>query len=186
MNNIYLIVGPSGSGKTTLADMASAAYGYRTVKSYTDRPPRGENDDSHIFVTAEQFDNLGPMAAYTEYHGHRYGVPADMIDTCDTYVIDPAGVDYLKKNYHGDKGIIVIGLLVSAPAAYLRQLRRGDSKETARARLKTDAEAFDGFVDICDYTINTEVNSKFICLTILNHMITVEERKADGLNYNNL
>lgn len=143
MKNIYLIIGPSGSGKTTIANELRDVYELKTVESYTTRPPRYPGERGHIFVSDEEFDHLGEMVAYTEYNGFRYGVTADIIDQNDIYVIDPPGVEHMKNHYHGDKGIVTIGLDVSETIRALRMMKRGDSICDILKRIETDAQWFD-------------------------------------------
>ena len=142
MKNIYLIVGPSGSGKSTVADMLEKKYRLKQVVSYTERPPRFEGETGHTFVSAEEFDKLENLCAFTEFDGYRYGVPASMVDECDTYVIDPAGVRYMKEHYRGKKGVKVIGLYAAAEVCKKRMMARGDAKEAVDDRLKFDRTAF--------------------------------------------
>lgn len=101
MKNIYLIVGPSGSGKTMVANRLEEKYRLKQVLSYTERPPRFEGEGGHTFVTPEEFDKLKNLCAYTVFDGHRYGVPAEMVEVSDIYVIDPAGVAYMKLESRG-------------------------------------------------------------------------------------
>lgn len=142
LKNIYLIVGPSGSGKTTIANELKATYGYKAVESYTTRPPRYEGERGHIFVSDEEFDALGPMCAYTEYNGYRYGVTADIIDTHDIYVIDPYGVNYLAERYEGKKLIIPIRIYAPWKVRLERMKQRGDSEEDISARELQDDLSF--------------------------------------------
>lgn len=155
LKNIYLIVGPSGSGKTTIANELKATYGYKAVESYTTRPPRYEGERGHIFVSDEEFDALGPMCAYTEYNGYRYGVTADIIDTHDIYVIDPAGVNYMRSidGYQGSKKVVTIRLQCPRNERIHRMLQRGDSIEQVIQRTTTDATEF--FTN--DYDIHYDI-----------------------------
>lgn len=107
---IYLLAGPSGSGKSSVARKITEWYGFKEVWSYTERPPRYAGEPGHVFVTPEEFDAAGPMCAFTLYNGYRYGVPQSEIDSSLLYVIDPAGIEYMKNHYAGGKGIAVIGI----------------------------------------------------------------------------
>lgn len=142
LKNIYLIVGPSGSGKTSIANELEETYGYKAVESYTTRPPRYEGERGHIFVSDEEFDALGPMCAYTEYIGYRYGVTADIIDSHDIYVINPYGVKYLVKHYHGEKEILAIRLMVDETQRFLRMMMRGDDDKDINDRMLNDIKEF--------------------------------------------
>lgn len=142
MKNIYLIVGPSGSGKTMVANRLEEKYRLKQVLSYTERPPRFEGEGGHTFVTPEEFDKLENLCAYTVFDGHRYGVPAEMVEVSDIYVIDPAGVAYMKEHCSGKKGVKVIGLFAAEEVCKRRMRTRGDSKEAVSERVEHDRIAF--------------------------------------------
>lgn len=154
MHNLYCFVGPSGSGKSAIVDSLSTEYGLVAVQSYTERPPRTVFEKGHIFVSPKEFDMLQDLVAYTLYNGYRYGVPSQMIDDSDLYVIDPAGVDYLKHKYKGNKGIFVIGIDCSEALCKQRMLQRGDGEANALSRLEYDKEAFKELYNICDVIIS--------------------------------
>ena len=158
MKNLYCIVGPSGSGKTTLVNSLCQLYGgnVTVVESYTTRSPRYEGETGHLFVSDEEFDALGPLCAYTEFDGHRYGVPSSMIDESDLYVIDPAGVEYLKNHYDGPKEIRVIGLYADPMTLRARMKKRGDSDMAITHRIANDARMFKGLSDICDHLFRSD------------------------------
>ena len=107
---IYLLAGPSGSGKSSVARKITEWYGFKEVWSYTERPPRYAGEPGHVFVTPEEFDAAGPMCAFTLYNGYRYGVPQSEIDSSLLYVIDPAGIEYMKNHYAGSKGTTAMTL----------------------------------------------------------------------------
>lgn len=148
MKNIYLLVGPSGAGKTTIARELDERFGLKEIWSYTERPPRYPGEPGHIYVTPEEFDALGNLSGYTLYNGYRYGVPEYVVDASDVYVIDPAGVRYMKEHYHGCKGVVVIGIEARDNAERMRQ--RGDTESMIAARLKTDFTEFSVLKDMAD------------------------------------
>lgn len=142
MKNIYCIVGPSGSGKSTISKILERDYALSLVESYTTRPPRYPDEEGHIFVSDEEFDNLGDMCAYTEYDGHRYGVTPEIIDQNDIYVIDPYGVKYLRRKYHGRKGIVAIRLCMTEEERIKRMIDRGDPEDKIVKRIMQDTVSF--------------------------------------------
>lgn len=93
LNNLILIVGRSASGKDTLA-AALADEGLSQVKSRTTRPKRAEDDNSHIFLTEDDWNNQKNEAiASTVIADHTYWVIEDDLNNNDTYIVDPKGVD---------------------------------------------------------------------------------------------
>ena len=143
--NLYCIIGESGSGKTTLVNRLRD-YGYEPVPSYTDRAPRYPGEEGHIFISEAEFDFLrdaDKLIAYTVFDGHQYGVTAELLNKCSTYVIDPAGVEYLKQHYT-DRPIKVIYVTASEGTRRSRMGKRGDSVEDVERRLEHDRAVFNG------------------------------------------
>lgn len=137
---LLLFVGKSSSGKTTIANILEKEHGYRQVQSYTTRAPRYKGEVGHTFVTDEEFDNLGELAAYTFYNGHKYGTTYKQIDECDIYVIDPYGVKTLLQNYKTDREIIILYFDATVYTRINRMIERGDSDNKIISRLLEDEE----------------------------------------------
>lgn len=138
---LLLLVGKSASGKTTIANFLEKEHGYKQVQSYTTRPPRYEGETGHIFISDEEFDKLGKLAAYTLYNGHKYGTTFDQIDECDIYVIDPDGVKTLLKNYKTDRKIFILYFDVGVHTRISRMLERGDHDNKIISRLLEDEKS---------------------------------------------
>ena len=152
---IVLLVGESGVGKSTLARHMTDKYGWKEVVSYTTRPPRTPDEDTHIFVNDAEFDELmenNNICAYTEFDGYRYCATDEQVNECDIYVIDPDGVEYFYDNYKGRKVPMVVYLEGDRELLVERMRARGDSDEKIAARLENDAIKFADFYDILDRT----------------------------------
>lgn len=155
-NYIVLIVGKSGSGKSTICRYLEGNYGVRELRSYTTRPKRGTDDNSHIFVSDEEFDNLDGIVAYTEYNGYRYCATEKQIEECDTYIIDPDGIEYFFKEYTGKKIPMVVHISAPEEIRRERMLGRGHTIGAAETRLEIDAEKF---TNVRDYAVFTYTNT---------------------------
>lgn len=93
----YLIVGRSCVGKSTLAQKLEIA-GLKTVKSYTTRPKRDNNDNDHIFITPDEAKTFTDRVANTTINGYEYFSTREQVENSDIYIIDPIGVYELCKN----------------------------------------------------------------------------------------
>lgn len=135
---LYLFVGKSASGKTTIANLFEQEYGCKQVQSYTTRKPRYEDEIGHIFITDDEFNNLGELAAYTVYNGSKYGTTVQQVDECNIYVIDVTGVETLLKNYKTDRTIYIMYFDAGVHTRINRMLERGDHDSAIISRLLQD------------------------------------------------
>lgn len=165
-DKLYCIVGPSGSGKSTVTwtiqkrlEQINAPRVLKPVESMTTRPPRYPGEPGHVYVSKEEFDTY-EMVAYTMFDGNEYGVPAEMLDECDFYVIDIDGVKTLRKRYKG-KELVVVYLDITPEESAKRMYDRGASEAEVKKRLANDAVMFadlDGLA--ADYIIDANRSKK--------------------------
>ncbi len=136
---IFLFIGKSASGKTTIAKLLEQKHNCKQVCSYTTRKPRYENESCHIFVSQEEFDDLGELAAYTYYNGNHYGATYKQLEECNLYVIDVAGVENLLQKYqNNEKQICIIYFDSTVYTRINRMIDRHDSCAQIIARLLED------------------------------------------------
>lgn len=139
---IVLLIGKSGSGKTSVCEQFEKQFDWKALRSYTTRPKRNEDEDGHVFITDEEFDQLDNICAFTIFDGARYCATQEQVDQSDIYVIDLDGLDYFKRLYKGDKSIIPIYLDIDTHTQYERMRKRGDSRLRAIGRVMHDRKAF--------------------------------------------
>lgn len=171
MKTILLLVGASGSGKTTVANELCRKYGLKQINSYTTRPPRYHGEAGHIFVSDEEFDLLHDFVGFTNYNNYRYGATAEQVEACDIYVIDPAGVDFFRKEYHGGKQVVVAELIVDEHTREARMKKRGDSANAIRERLAFDALVYPTMDADCYFT-NVDASRT---ADVIYHFLTEQE-----------
>jgi guanylate kinase len=136
---LFLFVGRSSSGKTTIANTLEEKYGYKQVESYTTRKPRYDGETGHIFVTKEEFDALGELAAYTFYNNNHYGTTFEQLSKCDIYVVDIPGVETLLQKLKDDsRPICILYFDASVYNRILRMIDRHDSDMMIISRLLED------------------------------------------------
>lgn len=88
---MILIVGRSGSGKDFLARELSRS-GLKQVMSYTTRPPRRPDENTHIFIKPEESAAYQDKIATTEINGYEYFATKQQMKDNDIYIIDPHGL----------------------------------------------------------------------------------------------
>lgn len=111
--HLFLIVGTTGSGKTTIADSLCSKLRLTQVESCTDRPKRTPTETGHRFLSESEYDRLvqtHETLAPVFYGGHRYCVTKDMLDNASLMVVEPSGVEDLKRCYDEHREIVVIGV----------------------------------------------------------------------------
>lgn len=142
MNNkehvLLCIMGRTACGKDTLVNKLCERTGLKSIVSYTTRPQRTNEGDTHIFTTKEQYKQMkanGDVAAYTNIAGNIYWTTIDQLYENDVYIIDPKGVATLKKLHLPNLRIVTI--FINTPD-YMRKHRalnsRGDNKAKFRKR----------------------------------------------------
>ncbi len=180
---LFLFVGRSASGKTTIANILEDKYKYKQVQSYTTRAPRYDGDVGHIFITKEEFDDLGELAAYTLYNNNEYGTTFKQLNECDIYVIDvPGVVTLLQKEI--DRPIVVIYFDTTVYTRINRMLDRGDSDVNIVARLLQDEQydwhhKLDALVwhhaningkDVKLYSVSANIDKEDVLKMVLHYM----------------
>lgn len=167
MKNIYLLVGESGSGKTTVATALEKSKGYISLQSYTTRPRRTPDETGHTFITEQEFAKLTDIIGYTEFDSHKYCATARQIDMSDIYVIDEDGVNTVKTNYKGNKGIKTIFINSSMSTRYERMKQRGidngmsylTAVDSALMRITHDLKKFKDIKNTADFVVENNMNT---------------------------
>lgn len=126
---IIVVIGPSGAGKSTLVEMFTLRHHEAALhKSATTRAQRNEYDNSHIFMTDDEFTQAqdeGKFIQAVEIYGHRYGLPTLPEDTSNVILLLlRAQYVTIFKQYYPD--CHVIQLEAPLPLLADRLIARGD------------------------------------------------------------
>lgn len=161
MEYIILLVGKSGTGKSATAEILYKEHGWNSVQSYTTRARRNPDETGHIFVTDSEMDEIERtqhVVAHTVFDNQRYCATEEQVDNADVYIVDPAGIYTMLRDYKGTKKIAVFELVAPKGILKRRMIQRGDSTEQMMERLEHDKKAFSAFwvpEEIPHYVIDT-------------------------------
>ena len=156
---VFLVIGRSGSGKDTLVNYMCQKYGLKKLKSYTTRPPRQNEEDTHIFISPEDVQKYqDDIIAYTKIGEFEYFATKSQLKDINFYIIDPKGVQDLENISNLKEEFSFIKLLIYLPEKERKKriALRGDSEETFLKRQEGEKQQFDNFelqTDLFDYAI---------------------------------
>lgn len=97
---LLCILGRTSCGKDTLVQKLCERTGLTAITSYTTRPRRVNEGDTHIFSAREVYEQMqteGNVAAYTEIAGNIYWTSIDQLYEHSVYIIDYKGIETLRK-----------------------------------------------------------------------------------------
>lgn len=174
-HKLFCIMGETASGKDTLTKKLCEDTGMKAIVSYTTRPRRTNEGDTHIFVDDSVYEQMKDnLAAYTEINGFRYWTTIEQIYDNDIYIIDPNGLETLENLGLEDIDLCSIYINVPIDIRLERALYRGDSLEDFFSRNKSEMKQFiqmkaaGGF----DYAISNLNEDK--AYAVLKYIVEVE------------
>ena len=174
-HKLFCIMGETASGKDTLTKKLCEDTGMKAIVSYTTRPRRTNEGDTHIFVDDSVYEQMKDnLAAYTEINGFRYWTTIEQIYDNDIYIIDPNGLETLENLGLEDVSLCSIYINVPIDVRLERALYRGDSLEDFFSRNKSEMKQFiqmkaaGGF----DYAISNLNEDK--AYAVLKYIVEVE------------
>lgn len=174
-HKLFCIMGETASGKDTLTKKLCEDTGMKAIVSYTTRPRRTNEGDTHIFVNDSVYEQMKDnLAAYTEINGFRYWTTIEQIYDNDIYIIDPNGLETLENLGLEDIDLCSIYINVPIDVRLERALYRGDSLEDFFSRNKSEMKQFiqmkaaGGF----DYAISNLNEDK--AYAVLKYIVEVE------------
>ena len=151
MNNkhtVFLIIGQTASGKDSLVNAMCKTFKpvqydvlgkcilepYTQLISYTTRPRRTNESDTHIFIDKSDVEQYkDDMIAYTKIGEYEYFATKQQLANCDFYIIDYNGVEYLRSK-HLDDEFRFVTIYINTP----ERIR----KERALSVRKDNADVF--------------------------------------------
>ena len=147
---IIAITGRTAAGKSVVAKKMAERLGLKVLQSYTTRQPRPDEladmeHSDHIFISNEEYDKLQDIAAETEINGCRYCTTVEALNQCDFYVIDPDGIDYLKKEHGKEFNIVQFYIYANDKIRKERFLQRGNAERDFESRNADESNQFNAY-----------------------------------------
>lgn len=159
MKTLITVAGRVSAGKSEIAKRVAKEMGLNIVQSYTTRKPRPEElknglkNSDHIFISDEEFDKLTDIAAKTEINGVRYCTTMDILDKSDIYVIDPQGIEDLKRTVGDKLHIVQFYIYTYEDIRCQRYVNRGESEDAFNARNAAEKGQFSDYENKHGYDI---------------------------------
>ena len=152
---LLCVLGRTASGKDSLVEKLCERTGLKSIISYTTRPRRENEGDTHIFTTKETYEQIqaeGNVAAYTEIAGNLYWTTIDQLYENDVYIIDYEGLKTLKEL--NLPNLRVVSVFINTPDE-IREERainiRKDDKKKFRVRDFAEANQFREMLKNADF-----------------------------------
>ena len=143
---LLCIMGRTSCGKDTLVSKLCERTGLTAITSYTTRRRRANEGDTHIFSSREVYEQMqteGNIAAYTEIAGNIYWTTIDQLYEHSVYIIDPRGVETLRKLNLPNLRLVTIYINTPDDVRKERALnKRGDDRLTFMKRDMAEREQF--------------------------------------------
>lgn len=152
---LLCVLGRTACGKDSLVGKLCERTGLKAITSYTTRPRRENEADTHIFTTKETYEKMqadGNVAAYTEIAGNLYWTTVDQLYDNDVYIIDYDGIKTLKSL--NLPNLRLVSVFINTPDE-IREERalnlRKDDKAKFRVRNFSEAGQFRDMLKNADF-----------------------------------
>lgn len=159
MNNkehtLLCVLGRTACGKDSLVNKLCEKTGLKSIISYTTRPRRENEGDTHIFVAEADFEQMhqdGIVAAFTQIGESKYWTTIDQLEDADIYIIDYDGLKTLRKLSLPNIRIVSVYINVPDDIREERALnKRRDDRSKFRARDFAERQQFREMLKNADF-----------------------------------
>lgn len=130
---IFLIVGKTSSGKDSFVLEACREFRLNQLISYTTRPKRCRDEDTHIFIDSYEVEQYkDDMIAYTKIGDYEYFATKKQLKNSSFYIVDYEGIKWMRKYAPNLADYKLVTIYIYAP----------DDDREYRANARGDGNAF--------------------------------------------
>lgn len=176
---LLCVLGRTASGKDSLVNKLCERTGLKAINSYTTRPRRENEGDTHIFATKETYEKMqveGNVAAYTEIAGNLYWTTVDQLYSNEVYIIDYDGLKTLKAL--NLPNLRLVSVFINTPDS-VREERalnmRKDDKKKFRVRDYAESQQFRDMLKNADFDYAVSNINFPRAYSVLRWIATVED-----------
>ena len=145
-HTLLCIMGKTACGKDSLVNKLCERTGLKSITSYTTRPRRENEGNTHIFVNEDDYNQMyqdGIVAAFTQIGEYKYWTTIDQLENADIYIIDYEGVKTLRELNLENIRLVTIFINTPDDIREERALnKRKDDKMKFRTRNFAEAAQF--------------------------------------------
>lgn len=175
---LLCVLGRTSCGKDTLVSKLCERTGLTAITSYTTRPRRNNEGDTHIFSTREEYEQMqveGNVAAYTEIAGNIYWTTIEQLYSHSVYIIDYKGIETLRQLNLPALRLVTVFINTPDDVRKDRALnKRGDDRGTFLKRDISERDQFRAMLRSADFDYaisNIDVTKAY---SVLRWIATVE------------
>lgn len=175
---LLLIIGRTSCGKDSLVNKLSERTGLKKLISYTTRPPRVNEGNTHIFATEADYEHMqseGQIAAFTQIGEYKYWATVNQLYEADTYIIDYLGLKKLRELNLPNLRLVSVFINTPDSEREYRALNiRKDDKIKFRARCRAENEQFREMLRDADFDYAVSNQDFAKSYSILRWIATIE------------
>jgi guanylate kinase len=175
---LLCILGRTSCGKDTLVQKLCERTGLTAIMSYTTRPRRNNEGNTHIFSSREVYEQMQAednVAAYTEIAGNIYWTTIDQLFEHSVYIIDPKGVETLRQLNLPNLRLVTVYINTPDNVRKDRALnKRGDDRFTFMKRDMAEREQFRTMLRNADFDYAISNIDMAKAYSVLRWVATVE------------
>lgn len=175
---LLCILGRTSCGKDTLVNKLCERTGLTAITSYTTRPRRNNEGDTHIFSSRDIYEHMqveGNVAAYTEIAGNIYWTTIDQLFEHSVYIIDPKGVETLRQLNLPNIRLVTVYINTPDDVRKERALnKRGDDRLTFMKRDMAERDQFRAMLRNADFDYAISNIDAAKAYSVLRWVATVE------------